>query len=102
MLEDGPSLRTWALDEEPRPGAAIAAWELPDHRHHYLDYEGPVSGNRGHVTRWDRGSFSTLERTADGWRVVLQGSRIRGRLTLTRADPPPQRWTAEFADSAAT
>ena len=46
MLEAGDVLQTWRLANPPTPGCAIDATALPDHRLTYLDYEGPVSGNR--------------------------------------------------------
>lgn len=64
MIESGPSLRTWALpveisNENPAnsdtDGLALA---LPDHRLAYLDYEGPVSGDRGTVRRVAMGVHS--------------------------------------------
>ena len=60
MLESGGILRTWALAALPAAGEPITAEQLPDHRLHYLDYEGPLSGNRGSVTRWDHGSFELV------------------------------------------
>ena len=38
----------------PAPGVEMIAEALGDHRLDYLDYEGPVSGDRGLVSRWDR------------------------------------------------
>ena len=54
LIEQGDVCRTWRLAREPgeRP---VAAEAIADHRPHYLTYEGPVSGNRGRVTRWDAG-----------------------------------------------
>ena len=51
MLEDGPALRTWSLDAPPGLDAPILARERPPHRPLYLDHEGPVGGDRGHVRR---------------------------------------------------
>ena len=64
MLESGEVLRTWRLASCPVAGASVAAEAAPDHRRLYLDYEGPISGGRGHVFRWDSGSSS-------GWRMEL-------------------------------
>ena len=47
MLEAGDVLRTWRLIAPPDKTQAVAAESLGDHRLAYLDYEGPVSGNRG-------------------------------------------------------
>ena len=45
--------------------------QLPDHRAHYIDYEGPVSGNRGHVARlWCR-PCTPIEITPTGLRLRL-------------------------------
>jgi hypothetical protein len=78
MLESGDGLRTWRLAAPPRPGATVAAEPLSDHRRAYLDYEGPVSGGRGTVTRWDAGTYR-WEETAEGVAMYLEGSRLRGR-----------------------
>ena len=52
MLEAGDVLKTWALPQPPQPGVEMECTALADHRLAYLDYEGPLSGNRGAVTRW--------------------------------------------------
>ena len=49
-------LKTWACREPPQAGVEIPCEALADHRLAYLDYEGPISGGRGSVTRWDRGT----------------------------------------------
>ena len=97
MLESGPRLRTWALQEEPRPGATIAAVPLADHRTAYLDYEGPVSENRGTVTRWDHGTYATLREDDTIWQVRLNGSRWSGVARLRRDAEGSQRWDVEFS-----
>jgi len=51
MLENGDTLETWAFDAPPTPESTCHATKLPTHRLEYLTYEGPVSGNRGEVTR---------------------------------------------------
>jgi hypothetical protein len=48
----------------------------------YLDYEGPVSGNRGHVIRWDNGTFAWQQIQANRLIVELNGERLRGSLIL--------------------
>jgi hypothetical protein len=77
MLEAGDVLKTWRLAAPPRPGGAVAAEPSFDHRRAYLDYEGPVSGGRGAVTRWDAGTFS-WQQAAEGVAVCLDGRRLRG------------------------
>ena len=65
MLEQGAVLRTWALAEEPSALTEIAAEALGEHRLAYLEYEGPVAGNRGFVSRWDGGQYECQTESAD-------------------------------------
>jgi len=97
MLEQDGVLRTWALEQPPAPGVVGFAQQLPDHRIAYLDYEGPVSQNRGQVARWDAGSY-TIERESDRELVVhLAGNRLRGRIALTRAASDAHFWSVAFS-----
>ena len=67
MLEDGLSLLTLAFEELPAPvmpgqTRSPNSWpakRLADHRPLYLDYEGPVSQNRGNVFRVAAGNFTS-------------------------------------------
>jgi hypothetical protein len=92
MLEDGAELLTWRLLDPLHAGQSAAAELLAPHRLHYLDHEGPVSGGRGTVSRWDRGTFAWLRREADHREVVLAGERCRGRMELRRGETGC--WTA--------
>jgi hypothetical protein len=96
MFEQGAALRTWALADEPRASATIDAEQLPDHRFDYLDYEGPVSGDRGHVTQWDRGAFELESDTAEEFTAILSGQRLRGRVRLAPLAGDDQRWGFSF------
>jgi len=100
MLEVGDVLRTWACSRLPRSDCTVDAWQLADHRHAYLDYEGPVSGGRGAVTRWDAGTYVLLEERPRRWSVRLRGKRLAGRLTLTRADEATGRWQVHWTVDA--
>ncbi len=91
MLEDGFRLRTWTLGEPPNSDRSIVAEALQDHRLDYLTYEGPVSGDRGHVSRWDHGEFVWNVHEADRIVIHLRGQRLQGQITLTR-DHATQRW----------
>ena len=92
LLEDGPALLAWALAAQPAAGQTIEAEQLPDHRLVYLDYEGPVSGNRGTVTRWDAGTFQWQQRSDCEIKVLLTGRTIRGTATLTRPTSTANDW----------
>jgi hypothetical protein len=87
MLEAGEVLRAWRLAEPPEPGKTVAARLIGDHRLMYLDYEGPVSGNRGQVRRWDSGNYEgetpSTEKADGSIAFVLHGRRLRGQGTLT-------------------
>lgn len=84
MLERDDVLLTWRLDCIPNDAAEIAAVSLPDHRAAYLDYEGPVSGDRGSVSRIDRGYYERLEFEDAKVRVRLQGDRLNGTAQLLK------------------
>ncbi|QDV18162.1 ATP-dependent DNA ligase [Gimesia panareensis] len=102
MLEEGDVLKTWRLPEPPEIDPAsdessldLTAEELPDHRLVYLEYEGPVSGDRGEVTRWDRGTFTLLERSEDQLVALLTGEELAGRITLKKTDQEHQ-WSLNY------
>jgi hypothetical protein len=85
LLEAGDHLRAWRLATPPHPGAAGSAAGSFPHRPVYLDYEGPVSGGRGVVKRWDAGTFAWLADEPGRVSVRLVGQRIRGLLVLVLA-----------------
>ena len=84
MLERGESLRTWAVDEPIAAEAILPARSLPDHRLAYLDYEGPISGDRGAVRRIAAGTYRPIEWADDRIVLYLDGDQLRGELTLLR------------------
>jgi hypothetical protein len=85
MLEAGGVLRTWRLSAPPEAGMPLRAEASFDHRLVYLDYEGPVSGNRGRVIAWDRGTYQEeADSTADKMVLRLQGNRLDGKAVLER------------------
>jgi len=99
MLEEGETLRTWRLLAEPATAEPIPAEPLPAHRLRYLDYEGPVSGNRGSVEQWDAGTYDLLAFSAERWLVRLRGSRADATAEITtRSDGVTFRWLPD--DSA--
>ncbi len=63
MFEIDGVLRTWATEpitsfDDPLERAAT---KLPDHRLHYLDFEGEISENRGSVHRVLAGTITSVE-----------------------------------------
>lgn len=80
LLEDAGVLKAWRLLCEPTGDGRSEP--NADHRLMYLDYEGPLSGGRGAVTRWDSGTFEWVER-GDGRAVVaFSGAKLIGRRTM--------------------
>jgi hypothetical protein len=96
MLECGSVLRTWALPEPPAAALTMMTTELPDHRLAYLDYEGPVSGDRGTVACWDRGVYEVETQGEDELRVMLCGTHFHGRVTLTKQSDGA--WVLQVSD----
>ena len=86
MLEVGPVLKTWRLTHPPASdGGRVNAVPIADHRLVYLDYEGPISGNRGTVKRWDWGEYQIEEGTD---RIRLAGVKVQGVLSLRETINP--------------
>ncbi len=92
MLEHDDMLRTWRLLSQPAESTDIAAEALPDHRKSYLDYEGPISNDRGHVTRWDHGTFEIVDESDGRLRFQLKGTRLAGIAELAR-ERDSTKWT---------
>src|SRR4051794_28972290 len=90
LLEAGSVLRAWRFLVEPTPGCVVPAEANADHRLFYLDYEGPVSGDRGNVTRWDAGTFDWLSDRADCVEVELRGRKLTGHWRLEPFPGEPQ------------
>jgi DNA polymerase Ligase (LigD) len=84
LLERDGVLKAWRLPADGSPDTPSEAVELPDHRLHYLDYEGPVSGDRGSVRRFDGGEVVWIVVEPDRCEVRLFGGEFRGVFVLTR------------------
>ncbi|MFL5243014.1 MAG: DNA polymerase ligase N-terminal domain-containing protein [Gemmataceae bacterium] len=97
MLQAGNVLRTWRLDAPPRPGQVISATALEDHRIDYLEYEGPVSNDRGIVKRWDGGTYEGALDKNEATAVTVQGKRLAGMLQIRRRD---DAWTVQYTAEA--
>jgi hypothetical protein len=82
FLEVGPVLRAWRLLAEPAPGTAVPSEPNAEHRSFYLDFEGPVSGGRGRVWRWDAGTFDWVADTPRRIEIELRGEKLRGRVVI--------------------
>lgn len=92
MLENGPTLRTWRLAELPIQAAKYPARLIGDHRREYLDYEGPISGGRGSVTRMESGECEVIEDGANRIKVKLISSKPHRTIELA--------WDHQIAESS--
>ncbi len=82
LAEAAGVLRAWRLLAEPAAGHDIAAEPNFDHRLLYLDYEGPLSGDRGRVARWDAGECAWLADEPDRVDIELRGAKLVGRAVI--------------------
>ena len=92
MIECSDKLRTWRLPREPAPDVTLMAEAIGDHRKDYLDYEGPVSGGRGRVKRWDAGTFTVETDSAEELRLSLSGDRVNGTVELRQVKGDVWYW----------
>ena len=119
MLEANGTLRTWALARLPRDWRAIqhrtadadpncppiasdnsvGAEQLPDHRLDYLHQEGPLSNNRGHVSRIDAGTYVTETEAAARWEIHLTGGELCGKIALRQHSPGSAQWMLTLKES---
>lgn len=97
MLQREGSLATWALAREPVADLVIAAEALADHRLAYLDYEGPITGGRGTVVRWDAGTYEPVRWEAEVVVARLLGVRLCGEVRLEKGADHPQDWAFAFS-----
>ena len=123
MIESGETLATWSLPAVPEPWAAglahaapLAPLPLPmmverlaDHRRAYLDYEGPVSGDRGTVRRLIRAPIAWRLTTGDAVTVDVLAGPLAGTLYLARlkscvgaAAAATESWRLDWAPAGAS
>jgi hypothetical protein len=86
LVEDGPSLRSWAIDSPIVEGVDLPARSLPTHRAIYLEYEGEVSGGRGTVRRWDWGPCEVVEWSEERVKLTVRGGQLVGSVEVWRVE----------------
>lgn len=92
LLENGTECLAWALDDLPAAwavklqisssSASVTALGLRPHRPFYLNYEGPISGDRGSVYRVAAGEFEWELNSASHVRLRLCAGTLVGRCEL--------------------
>jgi hypothetical protein len=90
MFETTPDspLATWRSPAWPVT-TPTSVERLPDHRAAYLTYEGPLTDNRGQVTRVASGTCQFLTQSDTTWHLLLDTDQ---RLSLTREHAPATTW----------
>jgi hypothetical protein len=91
---------TWRLPAPLPAGQAILAVRLPDHRPHYLTYEGPISGNRGTVQRERSGHFQILLEEPGRLEILLRDASGEWLLTLQQQTPLSERWLLHLREAS--
>jgi hypothetical protein len=86
-------LLTFRLDVLPTAATAFDAQRIPDHRDAYHDFQGPVPGGRGLVTRVGAGT-ADVEALSD----TLVRIRLAGRI-LEAASADGVRWSFSARDA---
>lgn len=98
MFESEPagSLETWAVADATFAPEAVRSncRKLAFHRREYLDYEGPISDNRGTVSRWDQGTFERIAAGLGRFRAAVYGERWRGIVEFVEGEDG--NWTHYF------
>lgn len=82
MLEAGKSLFTLKFLELPQNSSDqhVRVERLQDHRLRYLDYEGAISGDRGHVHRIAAGRFIRDSAAGSIQRVELDARELHANV----------------------
>ena len=100
LMERDGTLASWRLLKPVVCGQWIDAETLPDHRMMYLDYEGPVSRDRGSVKRIASGTYQELtdwidppDKTTTSFELA-DCEVARQAMLRTRTDCSPQ-WRFE-------
>ena len=100
---------------EISPGSLLATWRsaawpireptsvtrLPDHRRIYLDYEGPLSHDRGHVRRLIGGTCQIIIEPTGRWRIEFDPPTAPAPMQLWLA-PVAQGWLASPPEQSAS
>lgn len=85
MLESEHHLLSWALEVNlfASPRQWVEALPLEPHDLKYLRYEGPLSGQKGHVKRLVQGEFAVVPGTGELESFeILNPPELHGRLEI--------------------
>ncbi|MEZ6138341.1 MAG: hypothetical protein R3C53_25945 [Pirellulaceae bacterium] len=87
MVETADLLLTFRLDRLPQDGTtAILAERLSDHRQRYLDFEGELSNDRGHVRRVAKGNYQLVDSANNLLILALNSTWFTGQMQFQFCD----------------
>lgn len=86
---------------EMAAGEQVAARRIADHRTAYLTYEGPVSGDRGHVTRVARGEATLDAPTTQATTISVRWGTTAARYVVARSNDDSADWRITCLENAA-
>ena len=103
MVRCGEILLTWQIDQRPEEWSEteVMCKKIFDHRLKYLNYEGPISDNRGYVKIVARGQYFDPKGKLmsclpfDEVDLVLRSETVHGELSLCHEDG--DSWKMVFA-----
>ncbi len=96
FVRDNDYLLTWEFQHHPMDIPTQSVLQLANHRLEYLDFSGPLSGDRGILHPIDSGECSWLHRQPDRLILSFQGMQVCGTLYLTRVDCQKPCWNSQF------
>lgn len=86
-------LLAWRCSTRPdEPMAPFSAHQMPDHRAHYLTYQGPLTDNRGQVQRVAVGEVIALTATADHADLTIRWKNATVRYHADRSPDSDEQW----------
>lgn len=88
-------LWTWRFDEFPGSRLAQTCERIPDHEPRFLEYEGPLSADKGSVRIVDSGTFDLLAGQEDQVVFTARARRVIGSCRLLRGDNDNWSFTCE-------
>jgi len=109
-LPDGSSHYDWLIDQPAlqiehrllawrcafRPDSSasfpLKAQRLPDHRAHYLTYQGPIANNRGSVQRIASGHVRSLVFDAHSMDIAIEWTQCTLVYRAELHPQTPERW----------
>ena len=82
MIERNGALKTWSLEKLPNAYRSRLSPQsiklLPDHRIHYLTWQGKISRGRGIVKIWDKGTYQCVIWRSNLKVIIIRGQKIAG------------------------